>query len=170
MNNSNVDLSDFTPIDDLARAETMPARWYSDPQILGLEKQRIFWKTWQPVGRADMVARVGDFFACEVVGEPLVITRGQDNRLRAFYNVCRHRAMLVAKGKGNRRSLQCMYHGWTYGLDGRLLNAPEFEGVENWQKEAICLPEVQVAEWGPFIFVNLDPAAPPMHETSYGKI
>ena len=166
----NLNLGDFNPANDLASASTMPSRWYTDPAFLELEKERIFWKTWQPVGRADMVARVGDFFACEVVGEPLVITRDQDHKLRAFYNVCRHRAMLVAKGKGNRRSLQCMYHGWTYGLDGRLLNAPEFDGVENWQKDQVCLPEVQVAEWGPFIFVNLDLAAIPLHETSYGKI
>jgi choline monooxygenase len=166
----NLNLGDFNPANDLASASTMPSRWYTDPAFLELEKERIFWKTWQPVGRAAMVARVGDFFACEVVGEPLVITRDQDQRLRAFYNVCRHRAMLVAKGKGNRRSLQCMYHGWTYGLDGRLLNAPEFDGVENWQKGDVCLPEVPVAEWGPFIFVNLDPAATPLPETSYGKI
>jgi choline monooxygenase len=164
------DLSDYTPTDDLARAETMPARWYTDPSILELEKQHIFWKTWQPVGRADMVARVGDFFACEVAGEPLVVTRGQDNQLRAFYNVCRHRGMLVAKNKGNRRSLQCMYHGWTYGLDGRLLNAPEFEGVQGWEKSAVCLPSVQVEAWGPFVFVNLDPDAPPLRETAYHKI
>src|SRR5258708_38905083 len=148
----------------------MPSRWYTDRPFWNWKKNKSSGKRGKPVGRADMVARVGDFFACEVVGEPLVITRDQDHKLRAFYNVCRHRAMLVAKGKGNRRSLQCMYHGWTYGLDGRLLNAPEFDGVENWQKDQVCLPEVQVAEWGPFIFVNLDLAAIPLHATSYGKI
>lgn len=58
----------------------------------------------------------------------------------------------------------------TSRLDGWLLNAPEFEGVENWHKAEVCLPEVQVAEWGPFIFVNLDPSGPPLHETSYNQI
>lgn len=166
----DLDLSDYAPADDLAAASTMPARWYTDPAFLDAEKERIFWKTWQPVGRIDMVARPGDYFACEVVGEPLVVTRGVDGVLRAFYNVCRHRGATVAQGKGNRKSLQCMYHGWTYGLDGRLLNAPEFEGVKDWHKQDVCLPQVKVEAWGPFVFVNLDPAAPPMRETSYGPI
>ncbi|MBL8116416.1 MAG: Rieske 2Fe-2S domain-containing protein, partial [Anaerolineae bacterium] len=85
-------LSGFSPTDDLAKAETMPASWYTDPRMLELEKERIFYKTWQPIGRVDLVRRPGDFFTCEVVGQPLVISRGLDNKLRAFYNVCMHRA------------------------------------------------------------------------------
>lgn len=166
---SVLDLSDFTPSNDLAYAETMPARWYTDPQFLELEKEKIFWKTWQPVGHVSSVLRPGDFFTCEVTGEPLVVTRGQDNVLRAFYNVCMHRAGPVAIGKGNRKSLQCRYHGWTYGLNGKLMNAPEFEGVQNWHKEDICLRPVQVEAWGPWVFVNLDPDAKPMQEV-YGTI
>ncbi|MBC7813189.1 MAG: Rieske 2Fe-2S domain-containing protein [Burkholderiales bacterium] len=163
------DLSDFNPTSDLSRAETMPSRWYTDPQFLELEKDRVFWKTWQPVGRLDEVLRPGDFFACEVTGEPLVVTRGVDNQLRAFYNVCRHRGGPVALGKGNRKSLQCKYHGWTYALDGKLMNAPEFDGVNDWSKGEVCLPQVQCEAWGPFIFVNLDPEAPPL-STMYGPI
>lgn len=166
---SPLDLSDFQPTADLSVAETMPARWYVDPAFLDVEKDKIFWKTWQPVGRADMVRRAGDYFTCEVTGERLVVSRGTDGVLRAFYNVCAHRAGPVAVGKGNRRSLQCKYHGWTYGLDGRLLAAPEFEGVNNWQKDAVCLPQVRIVEWGPFIFVNLDDNAPDF-ETVYGSI
>lgn len=157
-----LDLSDFVPTDDLSRASTMPARWYVDPRFLELEKEKIFWKTWQPVGRTDMVQRAGDFFTCEVVGEPLVVTRGLDDKLRAFYNVCLHRAGPVAAGKGNRKSLQCKYHGWTYNLEGRLLNTPEFEGVNDWSKEQMCLVPVQCESWGPFVFVNLDPNAAPL--------
>lgn len=164
-----VDLSDFQPTHDLSRAETMPSRWYTDPQFLEREKTHIFWKTWQPVGRLDMVERPGDFFTCQVVGEPLVITRGQDEKLRAFFNVCAHRAGPVAAGKGNRKSLQCKYHGWTYDLQGKLMHAPEFDGVNDWMKEAVCLKSVQVEAWGPFIFVNLDPNAPPLMSI-YGPI
>jgi choline monooxygenase len=164
-----IDLSDYTPVSDLAEASTMPARWYTDPRILELEKTRIFHKTWQPVGRADQVRRPGDFFTCDVVGQPLVVTRGLDNQLRAFYNVCPHRAGNVAVGQGNRKSLQCRYHGWTYDLHGKLLNAPEFEGVKNWNKADVCLHPVRAEEWGPWIFVNLDPAAEPM-EAIYGTI
>lgn len=165
-----LDLSDFSPTQDLASASTMPSRWYTEPAFLELEKEKIFWRTWQPVGRTDMVARPGDFFSCELVGEPLVVTRTKDNQLKAFYNVCRHRGAQVARGKGNRKSLQCHYHGWTYGLDGALLSAPEFEGVKNWEKSHVCLPEIKVEAWGPFIFVNLDPDAPAMKDTCYGHI
>jgi choline monooxygenase len=164
-----LDLGDFEPTDDLSRAATMPARWYTDPRFLEAEKDKVFWRTWQPVGRVDMVERPGDFFTCEVTGERLVVTRGQDNKLRGFYNVCAHRAGPVAVGKGNRKSLQCRYHGWTYALDGRLLSAPEFDGVNDWDKNAVCLQQVKVEAWGPFVFVNLDPEAEPLMDI-YGPI
>jgi choline monooxygenase len=163
-----MNLSDFKTTPNLARAETLPARWYVEPEFLELEKENIFWKSWQLVGRTDMVKRPGDYFTYDLLGEPLLITRGPDQRLRAFYNVCRHRAGPVAVGKGNRKSLQCRYHGWTYGLDGRLLAAPEFEGVQEWRKEEVCLPQIRVEEWGPFIFVNLEPEGPTLLDTLGG--
>jgi choline monooxygenase len=161
---SQVDLSDYNPSDDLSTASTMPARWYTDPQILEVEKEKIFWKTWQPVGRLDDVARVGDFFTCEVLGEPIVVVRTLTNELKAYFNVCQHRASVVAHGKGNRKSLQCKYHGWTYDLNGKLMRAPEFEGVQNWKAENVCLPTVRCEAWGPWVFVNLDEDAAPMSE------
>lgn len=164
-----LDLASFTPVADLAAASTLPASWYTDPRMLELEKERIFSQTWQPVGRVDLVRRPGDYFVCEVVGQPLVVTRGLDERLRAYYNVCPHRAGPVALGQGNRKSLQCKYHGWTYNLEGRLMNAPEFEGVKDWRKEDVCLTSVQVETWGPWVFVNLDPNAAPLDEM-YGPI
>ena len=167
--NGALDLSDFEPTSDLSHAETLPARWYTEPRFLELETERIFYKTWQPVGRVENVLRPGDFFTCEVVGQPLVVTRGLDDQLRAYYNVCMHRAGPVAAGQGNRKSLQCKYHGWTYGLDGKLMNAPEFEGVQDWNKGDICLKTVKVEAWGPWIFVNLDPEAESM-DSVYGTI
>jgi choline monooxygenase len=162
-------LDDFNPTTDLAQAETLPARWYIEPEFLELEKKKIFWKSWQLVGRVDMAQRPGDYFVHDLLGEPLLITRGLDHKLRAFYNVCCHRAGPVAVGRGNRKSLQCRYHGWTYGLDGKLLTAPEFDGVKDWRKEEVCLPQVRVESWGPFIFANLDPEAPSLSEV-FGAI
>jgi len=159
---SPLDLSDFTPSADLATAGTLPARWYIDPRFLELEKEKIFWKTWQWVGTADRIARAGDFFACDVLGEPVVIARGTDGVLRAFYNVCRHRAGMVAQGSGNRKTLQCQYHGWTYHLDGKLNRAPEFEGVQDFNPDDFCLRPVRVEQWKLFIFVNLDADAAPL--------
>jgi choline monooxygenase len=164
-----LDLTDYKPPDDLATAETMPARWYTDPAFLEWEKEKIFSKTWQPVGKLDDLLRVGDFFTGEVAGEPLIITRGLDEQLRAFYNVCPHRAGVVADGRGNRKSLQCKYHGWTYDLQGKLMRAPEFEGVKNWNADDVCLKPVKVEAWGPWVFVNLDPEAQPMSAV-YGTI
>ena len=157
-----LDLSDYTVTDDLARATTIPARWYLEPDFLALEKEQVFWRTWQPVARTEALARPGDYVASDLLGEPLVITRDAEGGLRAFSNVCRHRAAPVARGKGNRRSLQCGYHGWTYGLDGQLLRAPEFEEVAEWEREQICLDPVRVEAWGPFVFVNLAAEAPPL--------
>ena len=164
-----LDLSDYTPTNDLSLAETLPARWYNEPEFLALEAEKIFYKTWQPVGRVEDVMRIGDYFCCEVLDQPLVITRNRSGELRGFYNVCAHRAAVVAQGRGNRKSLQCKYHGWTYDLDGKLMRAPEFEGVNNWNSQEVCLQPVQVEAWGPWVFVNLDPAAAPMAST-YGEI
>ena len=166
---SQIDLNDYQPAEDLAYAKTMPYRWYTDPAFLELEKEKIFWKTWQPIGRVADVLRSGDFFTCEVTGEPLVIVRGKDNQLRGFFNVCPHRAAVVANGRGNRKSLQCKYHGWTYDLEGKLMRAPEFEGVQDWDANQVCLTPIQVEAWGAWIFVNLDPQAPPL-SSIYGTI
>jgi choline monooxygenase len=137
------------------QAHTLPASWYTDPAYLEHEKRAIFWKTWQCVGHFSLVARAGDYFTYDLYGLPVVVVRDRDLQLRAFVNVCPHRAGPLAAGKGNRKSLQCRYHGWTFGLDGSLRNAPEFDGVENWQAEQVCLTRLQVREWGAFIFVRV---------------
>ncbi len=149
---------------DLARATTIPSTWYTDPAMTPVERERVFGATWQLVGRAEQLPQPGAFFTCEVAGEPIVVTRDTAGALHAFYNVCRHRAGSVAEGQGRRKTLQCLYHAWTYSLDGRLLHTPEFDGVENFRKEDFGLVPVRVDGWGPFIFVNLDLGAPPLAE------
>src|SRR6186997_2557570 len=129
-----MDLDDFQPVQDLSRASTIPRRWYVAPEIFTQEKKKIFSNSWQAVGHSEELSRSGDFLACDIQGEPIVMTRSADGELRAFSNVCRHRAHPIATGKGNRKSLQCGYHGWTYGLNGQLLAAPEFDGVQDWNK------------------------------------
>jgi phenylpropionate dioxygenase-like ring-hydroxylating dioxygenase large terminal subunit len=158
---------DFTFQERLARASTLPSSWYTDAEILELEKRKVFGCAWQLVGRADQVARPGDYFTASIADEPIVVVRGPDERLRAFSNVCRHRAGPVAAGSGTRKTktFHCGYHGWTYSLDGQLLGTPEFEGVECFSKEAICLPGFRVETWGPHVFVNLDPGTPTLAET-----
>ena len=149
---------EFDP--DLSRAATLPASWYLDPAMLVREKERIFDATWQLVGHTDQVREPGDYFTCTVSDEPLVVARGEDGVVRAFSNVCRHRAGPVARGGGSRKSLQCAYHGWTYGMDGTLLTTPEFEGVACFDKSQVRLPAVRVATWAAFVFVNLSQEGP----------
>jgi choline monooxygenase len=151
-------------LDDLPRAITLPARFYLDDDVHTAEKERIFGRTWQLVARLDDLARPGDFVPATIVDEPIVITHGTDGELRGFYNVCRHRAGQVALAKGNRKSLQCRYHGWTYGLDGNLRACPEMDSTEDFRKEDFGLLPVRVDRWGPFVFANLDPDAPPLRE------
>jgi choline monooxygenase len=148
----------------LATAQTIPSAWYTEAQFLEAEKQRIFWHSWQPVGHASKVTEPGSYLAVEIAGEPCVVVRGKDGVLRALSNVCRHRASIIVEGHGCVKSLRCPYHAWTYSLDGKLLVAPEFEGVENWSRDEVRLPEMRVQEWGPFIFVNVDSKAPPLRE------
>jgi len=151
-------------LDDLAHASTLPSRFYLDPAIHEREKELVFGRTWQLVARQDDLARPGDFVPATIVDEPIVVTHGTDGVLRGFYNVCRHRAGQVALAKGNRKSLQCRYHGWTYGLDGTLRACPEMEQTEDFRKEDFGLLPVRVERWGPFVFANLDEAAPPLAE------
>jgi choline monooxygenase len=148
----------------LASAHTIPSSWYTDAQFLAKEKESIFWRTWQPIGHAAAVASPGSYLATEIAGEPCAIVRGNDGVLRAFSNVCRHRASTILAGNGCAKSIRCPYHGWTYSLDGKLLVAPEFEGVENWNRSEVRLPEMRVEEWGPFVFVNVESQTPALRE------
>jgi choline monooxygenase len=150
---------------DIARAWTLPARLYTDPEVFSAEKEKIFSRTWQVVGHASRVRNPGDYFTTELIGEPLVFVRGLDGKLRGFYNVCRHRAGPPAEGCGSRKLFRCGYHGWTYGLDGSLLSATEIEGVEGFRPEDFALKAVRTEEWFNLVFVNLDPEARPLRES-----
>lgn len=151
--------------ENLARAATLPSRFYTDARFLEEEKAKVFARTWQLVGRTEQVREPGQYFTATVADEPVVVVRGMDERLRAFSNVCRHRAGPVASGEGTRKSFRCGYHGWTYALDGRLVNTPEFDGVEGFSREMNCLPEFRVETWDALVFVNLDSDAAPLQET-----
>lgn len=144
----------------IEHASTIPSRYYIDADVLRDEVQSIFARTWQLAGRAEQVREPGRFFATRVGDEPLLIVRGSDGVLRAMSNVCRHRAGPVAKGEGMRPVLQCGYHGWTYSLEGRLLSAPEMDGIAGFDRASVCLPQFRIEEWNELLFVMLDPDAP----------
>ena len=124
-----------------------------------------FARSWQLVGYREQVVHAGDYFTFALAGEPLLVARGAGGELRAFYNVCRHRAGPPAEGCGSRKVFRCGYHGWTYGLDGRLITAPEFEGVKDFDPSQFGLRPVRCEEWSGMIFVNLDEHAPALRQS-----
>ena len=149
----------------LAEAQTITGPWYTDQHIAELERQHVFGGTWQMVGRTAQVQQPGDFITAEVASEPLVIVRGADNLLRAFYNVCRHHAAaVVTQPCGHASIFRCPYHGWSYGTDGALKGVPEFDGVCDFDRTKNGLAPVRVDAWEKFVFVNLDDKAQSLSE------
>jgi phenylpropionate dioxygenase-like ring-hydroxylating dioxygenase large terminal subunit len=148
----------------LAQDMTFPARWYSDPDIYEFELQEIFTRAWQYAGPLDKLARPGDHIVCNVGHVPVVVTRDGAGELHGFINVCRHRAFPVAVEDGNRSTLQCRYHAWTYDLDGKLRAAPRSDREPCFDRSQFSLLPVAVQTWGRLVFVNPDPAAPPLHD------
>jgi choline monooxygenase len=148
-------LQAFDPDLPLEKAHTIPAAWYSDPEIYAAECRTVFAGTWLAAGRADQVAAPGSYFTADIAGEPVAVVRDQDGVLRAFFNVCRHRAARVlTEATGQATRLRCRYHGWTYDLAGRLRGTPEFDGVTDFRREDHGLVPMAVDTWGPLVFVH----------------
>ena len=161
-------------------AHTLASKFYTDPAILDFEKTRIFLRTWQLVGtlghacgevdsKKRTIADPESFFTAEVAGEPVIVVRNSQGVLRAFSNVCRHRAGPIVLGSGCKNVLRCQYHGWTYTLDGRLIGTPDVEGVEFFDRSTMGMVPLRVEVWEQFIFVNFDLQAEPL-ESYLGKI
>jgi len=144
---------------------TLPARYYTDPEIFSREMETFFRGMWVCAGREEQVENPGDYFLSEVAGESIIATRDSGRALRAFYNVCRHRGTRMCRednGKFAAR-IQCPYHGWTYGLDGRLLGAPHMDEA-TFQREDYPMHAVHAEVWQGNIFLNLSHQATPLLE------
>jgi choline monooxygenase len=153
----------YNPSAPLDRAWTIPSPWYFDADFHQTERSAVFATSWQAVGRIDQIREPGQFFTADIGGEPLVVARGEDGVLRAFYNVCRHHAAaVVTEPQGCAKQFRCPYHGWTYGNDGHLKGMVEFEGVCDFDRAKNGLVPVRVDVWEHFVFVNLNPQAQPL--------
>jgi phenylpropionate dioxygenase-like ring-hydroxylating dioxygenase large terminal subunit len=158
-------LAAYNAATPLAEAYTIPAAWYTDKRVADLELQNVFSRNWQLVGRTDQVAKPGQYVTATVSGEPIVAVRGSDGKLRAFYNVCRHHAMIVMNQPcGQAQHMRCPYHGWTYNLEGELRGMTEFDGVKNFERADNGLVPVRVETWENFVFVDLDANAAPLSD------
>lgn len=142
--------------------ETLPASWYSHPETYQRERSTVFAPSWIHIGFESEVAAPGDYLTEEVAGYSLFVRRQQDGSLRAFHNVCPHRAgPIVWDGCGHTANLTCRYHGWAFAADGHLLSARDF-GAE--VPDGIGLAPVQVDSWRGFVFVCLEATTVSLHE------
>jgi choline monooxygenase len=158
-------LGAFDPDLPLEQARTIPAAWYTDSAVYAAERRAVFGDAWLGVGRRDQVSEPGQYLTAEVAGEPILVVRDGEGVLRAFYNVCRHRAArVVPDAEGRASRLRCRYHGWTYDLAGRLRGTPEFDGVADFCREDNGLAPLAVAEWGPLVFVHAGPRPPALDD------
>ena len=149
------------PGTDLAR--TLPGRFYHDPAIWAREQERLFGRLWICVGRADQFDATGRYRTVRVGDESVLVVRDEAGVLRAFLNVCRHRgAQLCPAAEGQTRTLQCRYHAWTYGLDGRLLRAPGLQDSATFDRGAFGLVRVALETWEGLVWVNLAEDPPPL--------
>ncbi|WP_245980083.1 aromatic ring-hydroxylating oxygenase subunit alpha [Streptomyces diacarni] len=146
--------------EDPARSMSLRADAYTEPKWHTADQQAIFARTWQWVCHVEKVERPRSYVATTVAEMPVLVVRDRDGRLRAFYNVCKHRAHELLSGSGTTRTIVCPYHAWTYDLSGSLVGARQSDRMESFDKSAICLDRIQVEEFCGFVYVNLDPAAP----------
>ncbi|ODV96056.1 hypothetical protein PACTADRAFT_40911 [Pachysolen tannophilus NRRL Y-2460] len=137
---------------------TLPASWWTSEKIFELEKRAIFHKTWLYTAHASRFKKAGDYFSYNVTGINFFLIKTKSNEIKAFHNVCRHRAYpVVRKEKGSSVILGCKYHGWSYNADGNLTKAPHFDDVQGFKKEENGLFGIRthVTDQG-LIFVNFD--------------
>ncbi len=138
-------------------AKTLPQQYFISPDVFAEEQERIFSRQWILVGHQNRIVRAGDYFVSKIADESLIVVRDKRGEIRGFYNVCRHRGSRLIENTNGQLSgaIQCPYHAWTYGLDGRLLGAPHMDDVPGFNKGDYPLHAVNVALWEGFIFVNL---------------
>lgn len=162
-------IDSYDPDQPLAEASTIPAPWYTDARLFELEKETVFADSWQLAARVDQLRCPGDFVTTDIAGEPLVIVRGTDERIRAFFNVCRHHAAAVmTEAEGRAQQMRCPYHGWTYGLDGTLKGTPDFSGVCDFDRAENGLVSVELGFWERWVFVRLNAESRVSLEDSLG--
>lgn len=149
-----------------ARSLSLAADAYTDPRWYNVDQHAVLAKSWQWVCHVEKLRAPGSYVTAEIAGQPVAIVRDAEGQLRAFYNVCKHRAHELLKGEGSITRIMCPYHAWVYRLNGQLARAPHTETLEEFNTGDVCLDQVQVEEFCGFLFVNLDPQAQPLARQS----
>jgi len=143
----------------LTEARALPPDAYRSADLLALEREAIFAKEWSCAGRAADIPNPGDYLAYQIGEQPIMLVRGSDGAVRGFSNVCLHRMMRLVEGTGNCKHIICPYHGWTYGLDGRVIGAGHMNRTPGYEPRSERLPEFRTEIWEGWIYVTPNPAA-----------
>lgn len=144
--------------DEKSAVRALPASWYTSQEMYELERRAIFSRRWQLITHRGRLQQAGDWIKFEVAGYEFVLCRDRAGKINGFHNVCRHRAFPVVEGqKGTARIFSCKYHGWSYGIDGKLAKAPKYDEVTGFDKSKNGLFPIHVrVDACGFIWVNLD--------------
>jgi len=150
------------PPDGFPAFPDIPVARYTSDEFWELERRHLWNHTWVLAGRSEDAANPGDFFTFDRLGDPVLLVRGKDRVLRAFYNTCQHRgAPVVREASGTARQLRCQYHSWTYDItDGALINVPDERDFVDLDKTTRCLQTLRCEIWDGWVFVNQDHDAP----------
>ena len=150
----------------LERAWTLPPKAYTCPEIGSLEREHVLKTSWLPIGRVEQIPDAGDFLCLDVLDQPLMMVRGQDDQIRVISRICLHRGAPLAEGSGNRKLFVCPYHAWSYETDGRLKKAPLMDGAHDFDEKKCRLPELRTEIWNGFILINFNDQADPFADQS----
>ena len=147
---------------DPENSYTLAARYYVDADIFEREKEAIHYRSWQPVCHISELSESGSYVTYNLLDQNIMVVRGGDSELRAFYNVCSHRAHQLLQGSGATNTIVCRYHAWSYHTDGRLRTARGSENVAGFDRNLFCLKTIRLEVFAGLVFVNFDPDAPPL--------
>ena len=136
----------------------LPSNWYTSQEMYELERRAIYSRKWQLITHKIRLSQPGDFLKFDAAGYQFILCRDREGNINGFHNVCRHRAFpVVLQDQGSSRILSCKYHGWSYGLNGKLSKAPGYQELDGFQKEKNGLLPVHIhIDCNGFIWVNLD--------------
>ena len=145
-------------------SDDLPIERYTSREFFDLEVEKMWRKTWQISCRENRLRDPGDYYVYDIVNDSILLTRTESGELKGFYNSCLHRGRALKRGSGSADNLRCPYHGWAWNLDGDFEGAPCEWDFPHVDKEANKLPQVQVATWGGWVFINMDENAPSLEE------
>ena len=150
---------------DAQAGESLPGWVYHDPDFFRIEMDRVIRPSWQVVCHISDIPNSGDWHSLELLGENVIVIRGDDGQVRGFHNVCRHRASRLVDGDaGCAKKLVCPYHGWSYATDGRLTGVPNKADYSGMDMPTLGLNAVDLEVWQGFVFIRLDGDGPEVAE------